>query len=276
LIDGLHIVMHHNVFKFDNQHFVQLSGTAMGTPPAPPYATLYFSIHEQTILPKYKTLLRYYTRYIDDAFLLWDTSAPHSETLFNNLKKEFDEFGKLRWDFSALSKTAVFLDTRISLTNTGLKTTLYEKSLNLYLYIPPASMHSPHILRSIIFGHVNRLRNLCSEDSDRFASLKNLFSRLVHRGYSPAVNKGSNNSTNAEPTKRMLLLHKMDIRSSSNYLLRPIFEKTIMKPSNEPPLTSLENTLGYRLEPCRLIIANHRLRNLREMLSPRKFTSTSS
>jgi hypothetical protein len=54
--------MTHDVFKFGDTFWVQLSGTAMGAPPAPNYATLYF--------PQHLNLL-YYGRYIDDGLGIW-------------------------------------------------------------------------------------------------------------------------------------------------------------------------------------------------------------
>ena len=48
---GLHLIMTLNIFTFRDLTFKQLKGTAMGTPPAPPYATIYYGIHEEKFLP---------------------------------------------------------------------------------------------------------------------------------------------------------------------------------------------------------------------------------
>ena len=43
LIDALTLVMKINIVQFGDTHWLQLSGAAMGTPPAPPYATLFYA-----------------------------------------------------------------------------------------------------------------------------------------------------------------------------------------------------------------------------------------
>ena len=45
--DALRLVMTMNIFTFGDLTLKQLNGTAMGTPPAPPYATINYGIHEK-------------------------------------------------------------------------------------------------------------------------------------------------------------------------------------------------------------------------------------
>jgi hypothetical protein len=75
------------------------TGTAMGTPPASMYATLYYDgIHElQEFRPKFKSLL-FYTQYIDDIFGIWimDDNADTDVLNWNNFQ-DMLKYGKLTW-----------------------------------------------------------------------------------------------------------------------------------------------------------------------------------
>ena len=55
--------------------------------------------------------------------------------------------------------------------------------MNLYLYIPPHSAHQPGIVKSLIFGQLQRywLQNTYVEDYQHFTSL--LLNRLLDRGH---------------------------------------------------------------------------------------------
>jgi hypothetical protein len=57
-----------NFFKFGDTYWLQMTGTAMGTPPGCVYATLYFGIWELEIVPFFQANLPFYRRYIDDVF----------------------------------------------------------------------------------------------------------------------------------------------------------------------------------------------------------------
>ena len=51
-MEALTIIMKNNIVEFGDTYWLQKSGTAMGTPPAPPYATVYYGIKEIEFLKK--------------------------------------------------------------------------------------------------------------------------------------------------------------------------------------------------------------------------------
>eukprot|EP00957_Ditylum_brightwellii_P125774 9588339-Ditylum_brightwellii.AAC.1 len=63
--------MKYNIFTFGDAHFLQLIGAAMGTPPAPTYATTTFGTHELLILQRFILRLLLYRRYINDILGIW-------------------------------------------------------------------------------------------------------------------------------------------------------------------------------------------------------------
>ena len=63
---GLRLIMTMNIFTFGDLTLKQLNGTAMGTPPPLPYATIYYGIHEEKFLPHHAQRVIFYRRFIDD------------------------------------------------------------------------------------------------------------------------------------------------------------------------------------------------------------------
>ena len=137
----------------------------MGTPPAPPYATIYYGIHENMFVPWYRECLLFYKQFIDDIIGIW---IPHPDSNQNTLEwsdfqKMMNSFPGLTWEFSTLSKTVDFMDMTIKITSTSnLHITLFEKAINLHLYIPPHSAHPPGLLPGIVYSTLFRIFTLCS------------------------------------------------------------------------------------------------------------------
>jgi hypothetical protein len=165
IMTALDIIMKHNFFQFGDTSWLQLTGTAMGTPPAPIYATLYFGIHEQeTILRKYGRFFLFYKRYIKNVLGIWHCANENFDRrMGESFQEDLDKFGQLRWEVSQRSDTVIFLDLQLTIKNGRLTYSLYEKPLNLHMYLPPHSAHPPGILRGLGFGMIYRLHRLNSE-----------------------------------------------------------------------------------------------------------------
>ena len=215
ILKAINLIMHNNVFQFDDTYWLQLIGTAMGTSCACMIATIYFSYHEETrILPVYAHQyvlplmlmppitgprptfnappLLMHARLIDDAMQTWDLSRlpAHYRNNFRDLMADELKFGILRWKVDKLAKKVDFLDLTINLDKGEFTTKTFVKPMNLHLYIPPASAHPIGTLKSLIFGNIQRYRIQNSKIEDFISITKAFHGHLLNRGYSPEVLAG--------------------------------------------------------------------------------------
>lgn len=180
-------VLNNNIFKFGNNWYKQLQGTAMGTPLAVPFACLFVAELEHRIfsyhLPQFKPI--FYKRYIDDIFMITDSYSDANEfiTHFNSI------VSTIRCGSVTISETSgIFLDVEIYkgdrfYASNILDTRIYQKAQNRYLYLAPNSFHRRDIFKSTIISELNRYRLCCSNDQE-FYNMKTIFyQRLIARGY---------------------------------------------------------------------------------------------
>jgi hypothetical protein len=174
------------------------------------------------------------------------------------------------------------MDLTVTVTPNGIQTRLFEKPLNLYLYIPPHSAHAPGILRGLVFGMTGRIFRLTSNWRDQQKSVRNLFLRLCKRGYTSTqlrpIFKDALARIDNRPIpdpwfheKRCFLhlsFHPNDPRSST---VQRLFREHMLSPRGEPHLSDLENPFGAQIRTNRMIVAYHRPHNLKNLLFPRIF-----
>ena len=75
------------------------------------------------------------------------------------------------------------MDITILIREDQIVTSLYEKYMNLYLYIPPHSSHPPGVLTGIVSGNILRIHSICSEQDDINLHKKEFYVRLLVHGY---------------------------------------------------------------------------------------------
>jgi len=182
-LEVLQLVMENNIFKFGNTTWLQLSGTAMGTPCPCAYATITFGHYENCyLLPAFTQHILYYRRYIDDIFGIWIPPDTQQEATWNDFEKQLNNWGNLEWAINKPSTKTTFLDLNIILHQTKIHTSTFQKSLNLYLYIPPSSAHPPSCLKGLIYGELRRY--WLQKRPEQFSSIVTKFiGHLLDRGH---------------------------------------------------------------------------------------------
>ena len=288
LMEALILIMKNNIFRFGDTYWHQKSGTAMGTPPAPPYANLYYAIHEESFLDDFQENLGTYKRFIDDVFGIWLPYADPDEDnrRWTEFKQTMNSYHGMQWEFSERVLSVDYMDLTISIRDNHIHTTIYEKALNLYLYIPPHSAHPPGVLNGLIFGCVHRFFTLCTDQSDAIDKTKEFYQRLLVRGYKadhvkpliykaidkmtrtpPPSTQQPDQPTTDNPTFFHIQYHPNDPTSRD---LQQLWKEHIVHPPNGyRHITKLKNFRKKSLNMERLIVCYSRPPNLGNLLSSR-------
>ena len=300
ILHALQIVMSCNVFQFGDTFWLQTAGTAMGTPPAPNYATIYFCIWEIAIISKFPELA-YYRRYIDDGFGIWSpldgASSSSDNSRFTDYVELMNQFGikhhffatstllPLQWEFSERSDTAIFLDLRLRIDTDGnVHSSIYEKDLNLYLYIVPHSCHSTGSIKGTIWGMVHRAKALCTNKEDYEPFLQKCYTRLLARGHlkceilpvftaaiASIINGKVSTRLNASTRQHNLLFHQqIHPDDPSKHAIKKAFNSTVVHPAGRSHVSSLSCPEGGTVSFSDLTICYHGQSNLKSSLAPRK------
>jgi hypothetical protein len=183
IMSGLRILLQSNYFLFGDTLWLQKQGTAMGTPVAPTFASLYLAQIENTILlPHFSHLIKYYKRYIDDGFMILRNHHENPFTIHGFLAL-YTKVTKLKFTWASNQYSIPFLDLEIQRLENQFTYRTHQKQLNLYLYLPAASAHPPGVLKGLIFGLLKKYRRQNPLDSDFQDFMKKLFLRLRFRGY---------------------------------------------------------------------------------------------
>ena len=283
LISGLEIVMTNNVFSLGDTFWKQISGAAMGQSPSPPYATVFFGIHELNLIEKFsRTLLPYCWRYIDDFIGVWIPMPNNGcEGMWKRFQQEMNNFHGLTWEFSERQTTVDYLDVTVSIYEGKIHFDLFEKALNLYLYIPPLSAHPPGVLTGMVMGNCHRIYSLVSNTDDQRRHLTNFFNRLIRRGYNrgtllPLFQRAAlrartgisqtkvHRHKEAGPTFYHLQYHPNDPTSST---LQHHWKNEFSEPIYEKPFADIRNRKGVKTGITRMIVAYSRPPNLGNILS---------
>jgi hypothetical protein len=264
----LETVMSNNIFSFADTKWLQLSGTAMGTPTACAYATITYGHHENTeILTKFTPNLLYYRRYIDDIFGVWVPPESNQTAVWKNFESTLNAWGSLEWIIEKPSYKTVFLDLNIELINSKIQTSTFQKSLNLYLYLPPRSAHPPSCFKGLIAGEMRRYW-LQNNQTGFISILEKLIIRLTERGHQlkdiiPILQHTATQLNNAylkQPSRdegNTLYIHQTyHPQGIQRGVIRTLYNKTLK------PILDFD----------RMTVAISRPRNLRDILTKASLT----
>ena len=176
----LEFVLTKNNFTFNDLHYLQVGGTAMGTRVAPTYAILYMGDFEQKHIYTYSLQPILYLRFIDDVFMLWTHGETQLLRFIDHVNGANDNI-KFTHEFSRHQVS--FLDTMVNFRQGELVTDLYSKPTDRHNYLHYNSAHPQSCKTSIPYSQFLRVRRICSTKADYIRHVLDLSRVFLRRNY---------------------------------------------------------------------------------------------
>ena len=283
LIKLLKLVLSKNNFDFNEKHYLQTGGTAMGTRVAPSYANTFMGWFEDTFVYPHNPSPIVWKRFIDDIFIIWT----HGRDSLNDFVSYLNGcLPSIKFEAESSTAEVHFLDVTVSIdADHNLQTDLYTKPTDSHNYLNYRSAHPRHCRDGIPYSQFLRLKRICStedaflhqcrEMSKNFIKaeypanvIRKAFSRVFHTDrttlLNPSVKEEDDPNEGEERTFLITTFHP-NFRECDKVVQQnwDILEKS----SSTRPLLNLK-----------LIKGNRRAKNLRDILVrarlPRQISDT--
>jgi len=184
VLELLEITLKGNDFSFNDEFYLQVSGTAMGKRYAPALANLYLEYFDHMAMNGFRIKPTFYRRYLDDLIIIWPGTV---EEL-----KEYNVFlNNIIPDITVTLKSHEsqidFLDTtvyRSNENNNKLFTKVFFKETDSHQLLHTSSFHPKHTCTGVLKSQLLRFKRLSSTYDNYAESCFILFNALKERGYS--------------------------------------------------------------------------------------------
>ena len=181
IIDLTRLVLTKNFFEFNDQLYLQTSGTAIGTVMAVCYAIIFMHVFETGALDSAILKPFVWFRYIDDIFSIWT----HGEKALLEFVDHLNAINPSIKFTVKFSPTHVnFLDVDVSVNADGvISTDLFVKPTDTHQFLHSSSCHPGHVRASIPYSQALRIISICSNSDIAKLRCQQLEEQLVRRGY---------------------------------------------------------------------------------------------
>ncbi len=168
IMDLLECVLHKNNFEFNDRHYLQIGGTAMGTKLAPSYSCIYMSQLEKKLLERAPYKPEIYLRFIDDIFCAFCVGEQQVHEFIDYMNSCHHS---IKFTAEISTEQVTFLDTivKIDPITNEIYTDLHTKDTDTQNYLSYDSCHPIHCKKGGPYGEFLRIRRNCQrlEDYDK-------------------------------------------------------------------------------------------------------------
>ena len=215
IVEAVQICLKHDNSACEDDHFLQIHGTAMGPKNACSYADLAMGMIDKRAKSG-QIKLNLWWRYRDDIFDLW-TQGPAKLHEFTHYINSLCPTIK----FTLVSSPSLLnvLDLTLNLVDGFIQTDIYSKPTDNHIYLPRNSAHPTHVTRAIPYGVATRIRRNCSTQeafSKRSSEYKGY---LCNRGYNPSLVSQQFEKAQSIPRQTLLQLQPKESKPIFPFVL---------------------------------------------------------
>lgn len=177
-------ILENSIISYQNEaHFHQIKGTAMGACISVFFANCYMWKLTVNIIVNPPSHILLFLRYIDDIIILTTADLNQIMRLLESISNDHITYSQ-----NKLGKSTEFLDVLITINpETGLiETAPFSKPSASPTYLHADSMHPRHLIKSIPFAQLLRLRRNSSDIKHFSQPASKLITRFLARGYKKA------------------------------------------------------------------------------------------
>lgn len=270
LLGLLKLTLKNNTFEFNNKSYLQIHGTAMGTPDAPKQANIYLLEFDEKLRNGFHIKPLLFFRFLDDVFFLWPGTTKQLkdfENFLNNIIPDISITLNNNEHEIPFLDMIIYKDTADTDSGpiTTLQTKIFFKPTDNHQLLHTKSFHPKHTQRGLLKSQLIRFKRLSSKKTDYDKSCKTLFQALNKRGYSKRLLRKykqevwSNTTTSRKATtnkNKQLLLPLIIKYSPISFKITKIWREVI--------------TSVPRFKELKIVAAFEKGRNLGELLAPSK------
>ena len=185
LIKLLTQVLSKNNFDFNEKHYLQIGGTAMGTRVAPSYANTFMGWFEDKFVYTHDPAPLVWKRFIDDIFIIWTNGIESLNTFFEYLNNCLPS---IKFEMDQSITQIHFLDVTVSIDEQhNIQTDLYTKPTDSHNYLNYNSAHPRHCRDGIPYSQFLRLKRICSKEETFTHQCREMSKNFIKADYPPIV-----------------------------------------------------------------------------------------
>jgi hypothetical protein len=226
-------ILHNCEFTHDNSFYKQNFGTSMGAIFSVKYANIYMYMFFKKFAESHPEWSPFCSipRFIDDCFLLWNSSQEHFVTFVTVLNSWHHS---IKFEYEISSTKLNFLDTLVVKNQDNVTIDLYKKPTDRKQYLHYTSSHPHHVKKAIPYSQALRYRRIIDDESNLKLQLTHLKSKFTTRAYpSRLVNQQVN---------KVLALNRSDLLTYRSKTATEADDKTFL-----PLIIPYHNNLGQHL-----------------------------